>query len=197
MDIIAVLIMSGLILLAGILVFLVKINRKLNIPQKNSIIEENIVDNPQVYKHWHIDHLINVEIERAERYQFKFSLLAIDFGSLFSDKKDYELKKMIFSLLKRSTRIIDFIIKGKKRGLVFLILPETDEKETSIVVERIRNNIKNSVIGKSLNKIKFGYVCYPADATSKDLIMEYIYSVMSKVDEEQPVKSYGSTLEHN
>lgn len=190
-----ILILSVIVLITGLLVLCLKISRKLNSLDNTSSNEELLINNPHVYRHWHLDHLLNVEIERAERYQFKFSYVAVDFSVLLKNDRKYEVRKVLYEILKRSTRIIDFIIKGKKDGYVFLILSEADEEQTRKVIDRIRKNIMESSLKGSIDEVYFGFVCYPADATTKDLLIEYVFSTMTKIDKKQPVKSYTQSLE--
>jgi hypothetical protein len=195
MEILTIMILSLLFLATGILVLCFKISRKI-VNQDNSAASEDIlINNPQVYRHWHLDHLLNVEIERAERYQFIFSYVAIDFSALLKNGRNYEVRKVLYEIIKRSTRIIDFIIKGKKDNYIFLILSEADETQTRIVIERIRKNILESSLKGKLDDVYFGFVCYPADASTKDLLIEYVFSTMTKIDKKQPVKSYTQSLE--
>ncbi|MFW5782387.1 MAG: hypothetical protein ACOCWO_03735 [Candidatus Muiribacteriaceae bacterium] len=148
----------------------------------------------QVYRYWHMDHLLNVEIERAERYEFKFTLLAVDFRKLLDHGDEQNIRNVMYSIFKRSIRILDFIVLSRKKGQVYLILSETNEDETKIVIDRIRKNIGESIFGRVRDKVRFAYVCYPADATSKDLIEEYIFSALSKADDSCPVISYSESL---
>ncbi|MCK9223963.1 MAG: hypothetical protein M0R46_08720 [Candidatus Muirbacterium halophilum] len=195
MEILSVLILSLLFLATGTLVLCFKISRKISIEENSNSGEDILINNPQVYRHWHLDHLLNVEVERAERHKFIFSYVAVDFSVLLKSGRDYEVRKVLYEIIKRSTRIIDFIIKGKKEGYVFLILSEADEKQTRIVIERIRKNITESSLKAKLDEVYFGFVCYPADATAKDLLIEYVFSTMTKIDKKQPVKSYTESLE--
>ncbi|PLX19195.1 MAG: hypothetical protein C0601_02430 [Candidatus Muiribacterium halophilum] len=181
-----------------LVVLLWKKNRKDSFNRKNNSGNDNEKKtDAQVYRHFHLEHLINVEIERAERYQFGFSLVGINFKALLDNRDNYKKKQAFNKLLQRSTRIIDFIVEDEKEGYVYLVLPESDEEATFKIVDRITSNIKgNPDFSDKVNKVMMAFVCYPADATTKDLLVEYLYSVLSKIDEENPVKSYSSYLNH-
>lgn len=184
-------------ILVAVILIRNSLSRKKSSGTDNAVEKQDKRHDAQVYKHFHLEHLINVEIERAERYQFGFSLVGINFNAILGEKDNYKTKQAFNKLLQRSTRIIDFIIEDQKEGYLYLLLPESDEDATFKIIERITNNIKgNPNFADKVNKIMMAFVCYPADATTKDLLVEYLYSVLSKVDESNPVKSYSSYLNH-
>ena len=194
--IIIIFLQTSLILIVSMMIWK-HIKRKGSEKTQSSENKQEKRSDAQVYRHFHLEHLINVEIERAERYQFGFSLVGINFNAILSEKDNYKTKQAFNKLLQRSTRIIDFIVEDEREGYLYLVLPESDEDATFKIIERITNNIKgNPNFADKVNKIMMAFVCYPADATTKDLLVEYLYSVLSKVDEKNPVKSYSSYLNH-
>ncbi|MGM0607633.1 MAG: hypothetical protein ACQESP_04345 [Candidatus Muiribacteriota bacterium] len=196
-------IISILLILNLLFSFLIFFNFK-NFFLKNKILEsqneKDIQEKPdevsQVYFHKHLDHLLNVEIEKAERYQFGFTFMVIDYSRLLEDsvnKKEVEL--VLISIMKRTLRIVDFIVAGNSKGQVNILITEADEKSTHTVVSRIKKNLAQSVLDKNTSKIRIAYATYPADATTKDLLFEYVYSALMKTSDKEPVKSYGQSLE--
>ncbi|MFA5479596.1 MAG: hypothetical protein WC002_10605 [Candidatus Muiribacteriota bacterium] len=186
-------------LLAVNLIFLVVILKNF---RKNFSIPKNVSnenpkgENSQIYVHAHLNHLLNVEIEKAERYQFGFTYVLVDFARLFSSQENYhEIKKIVLSVLKRTVRIVDFVIEGEKPGELFILLTETDEQAAKLVIERIVKNFEKSIFNKNIQNIRIASVNYPADATSADLLTEYLYSVIIETDEKRSVRAYGNLFE--
>lgn len=99
----------------------------------------------------HILGLLEIEIEKASRYNRDLSVIMIDIdffkrvndehGHQFGDK----VLKIISCILEQNTRNIDFV--GRYGGEEFLIiLPETDLKKAYTAAEKLRKKIKNTKI---------------------------------------------------
>lgn len=108
------------------------------------------------------------EISRAGRYRHYLSLMMIDLPvhttSLPGSGNDLSEKciRQIRSLL-RSTDIVFTLDSGK----ISVILPETTERESQYVIERLRGDIETTA------PIYFGVASYPHDAGHEVSLVEH------------------------
>ncbi len=91
---------------------------------------------------------LNDEIERAKRYDKKFSLLMIDidnfkyFNDTFGHQKGDELLRKFASRVRNSVRLADFV--SRYGGEEFtIIMPETDCEMAVKFAERLRHHIES------------------------------------------------------
>lgn len=121
------------------------------------------------------------ELQRSERYKFKFSFLMIDidnfkrcndtYGHLVGDV----ILKEIARLIKENVREIDII--SRYGGEEFaVILPETDSAGAALASERLRKKIEENVFKAYDERLKItvsiGFAVYPEDANNAKALIE-------------------------
>lgn len=98
--------------------------------------------------------LLEKEIARSQRYQTSFSMVMIDIDDFKSKNDTYghlagnDILVAFSAVIKNNLRGIDSV--GRYGGEEFIvILPETDAEQALVVMERIRNNLKQTKITSS------------------------------------------------
>jgi hypothetical protein len=115
------------------------------------------------------------EISRAGRYRHYLSLMVIDFPSSEAEEatgvkeQRFLFGKQIRSIL-RSTDIV--FIMGD--GRISVILPETTERESQYVMDRLRGDIR------SKDQITFGVASYPHDAGHEASLIQHANERLSR-----------------
>jgi len=122
---------------------------------------------------------LNDEIERAKRYETKFSLLMVDIDHFkkFNDTYGHivgdQVLKEISKILKDSLRNVDFLARYGGEEFV-AILAETKLRNALLTAERIRKNIETSIInykGKEYKiTISIGVAEYMTDMSEEDIL---------------------------
>jgi len=124
----------------------------------------------KLYNRRYFMELLELEFQRAQRYQAKFSFVMIDidnfknfndsYGHLMGDSILYEIAQ----ILQENLRVNDVV--GRYGGEEFaLFMPETDLKGALVVAERYRKRIEDFVLVESERKLKvtisLGAAAYP------------------------------------
>ena len=95
--------------------------------------------------------LLENEIARSKRYKKKFSIIMIDLDQLKTINDEYghmagnDALAAFANVVKNSVRSIDIV--GRYGGDEFIaVLPETDSQDALVVLDRIRNDLKQTKI---------------------------------------------------
>jgi len=162
---------------AGELIARVRVHYKIRALQEelkatNRRLEElsNTDGLTKLYNRRYFMELLELEFQRAQRYQSKFAFLMIDidnfksfnddYGHLMGDKILYEIAQ----ILQENLRVNDVV--GRYGGEEFaLFAPETDLKGSLVVGERYRKRMEDFVLVEGERKLKvtisLGIACYP------------------------------------
>jgi diguanylate cyclase (GGDEF)-like protein len=104
-----------------------------------------------LYNRRYFEERLIEELNRSERHMLPFSLAIIDIDDfkLFNDSEGHlagdDILKLFSSIAKDSLRVIDVIARfGGEEFSV--IMPQTENEEAYIVIERIRNAVKDRVL---------------------------------------------------
>jgi len=161
----------------GELIARVKVHHKIKTLQEelkatNRRLEElsNTDGLTKLYNRRYFMELLELEFQRASRYQARFAFLMIDldhfknvndnYGHLMGDRVLYEIAQ----ILQESLRINDVV--GRYGGEEFtLFMPETDLKGALVVAERYRKRIEDFVLVEKSHRLKvtisMGVAFYP------------------------------------
>jgi diguanylate cyclase (GGDEF)-like protein len=99
-----------------------------------------------LYNRRYFDNQLNKEIERAQRYSHKLSLLIVDldkfkqFNDTYGHRQGDELIKNIAFILNSSVRKPDFVARYGGDEFV-IVMPETGSNEAHKLIERIKEKI--------------------------------------------------------
>jgi len=131
-----------------------------------------------LYNHRHFHEQLEVEVNRAQRYDLNLSLIMIDldhfkkFNDSYGHLEGDTLLRKIAQILKSSLRETDYVARyGGEEFAV--ILPETNKAGASFAAERVRKTISEQTFGEVGEKmtISLGVASYPDDACLRtDLI---------------------------
>ena len=131
-----------------------------------------------LYNHRHFHEHLEVEVNRAQRYDLNLSLIMIDldhfkkFNDSYGHLEGDTLLRKIAQILKSSLRETDYVARyGGEEFAV--ILPETNKAGASFAAERVRKTISEQTFGEVGEKmtISLGVASYPDDACLRtDLI---------------------------
>jgi diguanylate cyclase (GGDEF)-like protein len=160
----------------------------------NKVRELTIIDDCSgLYNARHMHTLLDVEIGRAIRYNYKFSIVFLDldhfkdvndtYGHLVGSKLLYE----IAVILKNKLRNVDFAIRYGGDEFV-IILPQTERDDAVLVASRLRDALNEAVFFKEedLNiqlTASFGIATFPDDGNSKEDILRKADKAMYCVKE--------------
>ena len=126
---------------------------------------------PEDYMHLRL----REEISRAGRYRHYLSLMLIDFvpsegeGPGEITEQRHQQGKQIRSIL-RSTDVV-FMMKN---GSISVILPETTERESQYVMDRLRVDIRSQM------PLAFGVASYPHDAGHEASLVQHARERLSR-----------------
>lgn len=124
----------------------------------------------KLYNRRYFMELLELEFQRAQRYQSKFGFVMMDidhfkdfndnYGHLLGDRILYEIAQ----ILQENLRVNDVV--GRYGGEEFaLFMPETDLKGALVVAERYRKRIEDFVLVEGNKKLKvtisLGVACCP------------------------------------
>ncbi|NIM03723.1 diguanylate cyclase [bacterium] len=131
-----------------------------------------------LFNHRHFHEQLELEVNRAQRYDLNLSLIMIDldhfkkFNDSYGHLEGDTLLRKIAQILKSSLRETDFVARyGGEEFAV--ILPETNKAGASFAAERVRKTINEQTFGEVGAKmtISLGVASYPDDACLRtDLI---------------------------
>lgn len=113
------------------------------------------------------DYLLDMEIKRAMRYQYFFSILIIEPDLMDNISYEAEVIKAIADIVKEEVRNTDTIGRGVDDNF-YVILPHAETNNTHLVAERIRSRIENYTFarhnGSHKKTISVGGACFPTHA---------------------------------
>jgi len=130
----------------------------------NNLDEVDEINQIYTYKYFH--HLVEREIERAERYDNKFSLLFIE----LSGSKDHDIKlqnnifRNILDIIKANIRLVDICFQNEITFSFVLVLTEVESIQAKKISERIYDSIMNLELPEGITT-EMGIVSYPEDGT--------------------------------
>jgi diguanylate cyclase (GGDEF)-like protein len=131
------------------------------------------------------------EIQRSGRYEdvFSFAIADIDDFRLFNDAEGHlagdNVLKEIARIARECIRVYDILSRfgGEEFGIV---MPQTDKEEAFVVAERIRENIKASLMNRYKKfprpsiTVSIGIASFPLDGRSMDELIESVDAALYK-----------------
>lgn len=134
---------------------------------------------------------LDVEIERAMRYNLSVALvfMDLDYFKKVNDRHGHltgsKLLVEVSQLLMRYVRKVDIVARYGGDEFV-IVLPQTDVKAAKLIAERLRKKVEKNVFLKSENlSIKltasFGIACYPEHAATKEDLVRLADEAMYRV----------------
>ena len=120
------------------------------------------------------EYLLDLEIKKAMRYQYFFSLLIIEPDLKEDTYNDADIIKAIADIISDEVRITDTIGRiGNNK--FYVMLPHAETITTLTVAERIRSRIENYTFSKNSsvikNTISIGAACFPTHSNElKNLV---------------------------
>jgi len=130
----------------------------------NNFDEVDEINQIYTYKYFH--HLIEREIERAERYDNKFSLLFIELSG--SKEHDIKIQNSIFrnilDIIKKNIRLVDICFQNEINFSFVLVLTEVEASQAKMIAERIYDSIIKLELPEGIST-EMGIVSYPENGT--------------------------------
>lgn len=135
----------------------------------------------RLYNHRYFQHRLDEELQRADRYDNRVSLIILDvdhfkkFNDTYGHPEGDRVLKTVSRLIEKSVREVD--IPARYGGEEFVVIcPEKDAEGTLVPAERIRTTIEEydfRINGERVPiAVSLGVSCYPDLARSKaDLII--------------------------
>lgn len=135
----------------------------------------------------YFDYFLDVEIDRAKRYQNYVSVLNIKM-----DNDDSNLnEKFLAPFLSEELREADIIGYNKEEGYYSVILLHADLENTKGVGERLRNKvITYASLDDRKNTISIGAACCPVHGGDPKNLKEHAKKMLQKAQEEGGNKIY-------
>lgn len=120
------------------------------------------------------EYFLGLEIKKAMRYQYFFSLLIIEPDLNGDIHNESDILKAIAEIISDEVRITDTIGRIGNNNF-YVILPHAETSCTSIVAERIRNRVENYTFSKNSSLIKktvsIGAACFPTHSNELRSLM--------------------------
>ncbi|MDD5089403.1 MAG: diguanylate cyclase [Candidatus Wallbacteria bacterium] len=139
----------------------------------NNLDEVDEINQIYTFKYFH--HLVEREIERAERYNNKFSLLFIEVDNLKEiDQANQDTAfRNILDIIKTNIRLVDICFQNEISFNFIVVLAETDPAQARKITERIYNSVLKLEPGGVRMQARMGVVCYPVDGTLRRNLIEH------------------------
>ncbi len=128
----------------------------------------------KVLKRDAFEYLLDLEIKKAMRYQYFFSLLIIEPDLREDIHNESDIIKTIAEIISDEVRNTDTIGRMGKDNF-YVILPHAETSSTSMVAERIRNRVESYTFSKNngmtKKTISIGAACFPTHSNEiKNLV---------------------------
>ena len=114
---------------------------------EKTVRQANMDSLTELWNHGYFQYLLRTELEKSKAQQTPLSLIMIDIDDfkVYNDELGHQagdkiLKELAF-LLKKQSRKMDYVCRYGGEEFT-IILPQTDERETFLLAERIRENVK-------------------------------------------------------
>ncbi|MDD2715183.1 MAG: hypothetical protein PHW04_04740 [Candidatus Wallbacteria bacterium] len=141
---------------------------------KNALSSLDEVDEiNQIYTFKYFHHLVEREIERAERYNTKFSLLFIEALGLkdMDSASQVSIFRNIMDIIKSNIRLVDICFQNEITYTYVLVLMETEPGQAKKIASRIYSSILK-LSPNVQNLVNMGVVSYPVDGTLRRNLIE-------------------------
>lgn len=135
------------------------------------------------------DYLLELEIKRANRYLYFFSLLAVqpDLLPANNGMKDKPLLTRLGTLIQSEIRTSD-VVGRIGTDTYFLLIHQADEGGSVIVGERVRGRVENYTFtadrehegSEKKLTISLGGVCFPTHATTHNDLVHTLKNMLAK-----------------
>lgn len=120
--------------------------------------------NVNVLKSDVFEYLLDLEIKRAMRYQYFFSLLIVEPDLRGDTQNESDIIKIIAEIISDEVRITDTIGRMDRNNF-YVILPHAETSSTLTVAERIRSRVESYTFSKNNDVVKktisIGAACFP------------------------------------
>jgi diguanylate cyclase (GGDEF)-like protein len=134
----------------------------------------------KLYNHRYFQHRLDEELQRADRYESKVSLIILDidhfknFNDTYGHQQGDRVLKVVASLIEKSIREVD--IPARYGGEEFIVIcPEKNAEGSMVPANRIKETIESydfRINGKQVPiTASLGVACYPDQATSKKTLI--------------------------
>jgi len=159
---------------------------------QNSLNPEKMVDNrwTQPLDRNLIEYLLELEVRKATRYLYYFSVLVIRLDGMPDGKEaaeDESVHRTLGNLLRDEIRTTDLLGKRLDNSF-FIILYYTDLENAVNVGQRIRERVEHytfeSLPGKDHRTISIGVSCFPTNANDVSGLIQKAESLLAKVQDQ-------------
>ncbi|MBI5042845.1 MAG: GGDEF domain-containing protein [Nitrospirae bacterium] len=132
------------------------------------------------------EYLLDLEIKRAMRYQYFFSLLIIEPDLQVDVHNEADIIKAIAEIISDEVRATDTIGRMGKNNF-YVMLPHSETSCTITVAERIRNRVESYTFSKSngvtKKTISIGAACFPTHSNELKNLVNNATEMMNKAKE--------------
>lgn len=141
------------------------VTKTIRAKSKGGVLKALLDPETMVYKKEPFLFLLEMEINRAIRYQNYISLLLVEAESAIEDKGVRESIRVLASILLGEVRKTDIVGKLDKNRLSVILL-NADRSASYFVKERLASILANYGFPSFLSAgIKFALACFPSDST--------------------------------
>ncbi len=135
-----------------------------------------------LYNRLHFTNILNLEINRSNRYKTKFTLLMgdVDDFKIYNDNLGYlkgdEILKEISNVLKENVRSSDIVFRFGGDEFVIL-LPSNERESARPLIKRIKEGLSRM---SPLVSMTWSVLCYPEDAPDKDVLISMADTILKE-----------------
>lgn len=155
-----------------------------------------------LYNHRHFQQIFTQELERARRYKKPLSIIMLDvddfkkFNDKFGHPKGDIVLASVGETISKTLRSIDSCFRYGGEEFTIL-LPETDLANTSMVADRLRENIERETLlalreaaGQGVT-VSVGVASYPDDGATRDELLKTVDDLLYLAKEKGKNRVYS------